>query len=148
VLAAEHLLDLAGLHLLVERVERLRELRVDGFARLRPLDQDAEVVALLLQRLNEIAILFETPAALQDFLRRGRVVPEVRRCGFRFELIQFLVGTSGFKDNSADQTLFWSDPGNGASARQLSAWVGLYQSSVVSLQSSVRSAMPSGGGQA
>ena len=36
VLAAEHLLDLAGLHFLVERVERLRELGVDRLRRRRP----------------------------------------------------------------------------------------------------------------
>ncbi len=50
VLAAEHLLDLAGLHFLVERVERLRELGVDRLARLGPFDEHGEVVALLLER--------------------------------------------------------------------------------------------------
>ena len=45
VLAAEHLLDLAGLHFLIERVDGLRELGVDRFARGRPLDEHAEVVA-------------------------------------------------------------------------------------------------------
>ena len=50
VLAAEHLLDLAGLHFLIERLERLRELRVHRLAGLRPLDEHAEVVALLLER--------------------------------------------------------------------------------------------------
>ena len=46
VLAAEHLLDLAGLHLLVERIERLGKLGVDGLPRLSPLHQHGEVVAL------------------------------------------------------------------------------------------------------
>ncbi len=66
VLAAEHLLDLAGLHFLVERVDGLRELGVDRFARRGPLDEDAEVVALLLERRHELAVLFEPAAALQD----------------------------------------------------------------------------------
>ena len=39
VLATEHLLDLARLHLLIEAVERLAELRVHGFARLGPFDE-------------------------------------------------------------------------------------------------------------
>jgi len=105
VLAAEHLLDLAGLHFLVERVERLRELRVDGLPGLRPLDEDAQVVALLLQRRDEIAILLEPAAALQDFLRLGLVLPEVGRGGFGFELGQFLFGAGGLKDSSADRRL-------------------------------------------
>jgi len=105
VLAAEHLLDLAGLHLAVERVERLRELRVDGLPRLRPLDEHAEVVALLSQRRDEIAVLFETAAALENLLGFRLVAPEIRSGGFGFELGQFLVGTSGFKDSSADRRL-------------------------------------------
>ena len=39
VLAAEHLLDLAGLHFLIERLERLREFGVDWLARLGPFDE-------------------------------------------------------------------------------------------------------------
>ena len=50
VLAAEHLLDLAGLDLGVEHVQRLRELGVDGFASLRPLDQNGQIVAAFFQR--------------------------------------------------------------------------------------------------
>ena len=50
VLAAEHLLDLAGLHFLVERLERLRELGVHRLAGLGPFDQHGEIVALLLER--------------------------------------------------------------------------------------------------
>jgi len=77
VLAAEHLRDPAGLHFLIEHLARLRELRVDGLARLRPLDQDAQVVALLLQRQGEIAILFQAAAPLQDLLCFDLVFPEV-----------------------------------------------------------------------
>src|SRR5439155_18790006 len=49
VLAAEHLLDLAGLYFLIERLEGLCEFRVDRLARLRPLDEHAEIIALLLE---------------------------------------------------------------------------------------------------
>ena len=45
VLAAEHLLDLAGLHFLLERVERLAELGVDRLAGFGPFDEHGEVVA-------------------------------------------------------------------------------------------------------
>jgi hypothetical protein len=102
VLAAEHLLDFAGLHFLVEAVERLRELAVDSFARLGPLDQHGEVVALLLERQHQIAILFEPAAALQDLLRFGLVFPEVGRGGARLEAVQFFVGAGDLKDSSAD----------------------------------------------
>jgi hypothetical protein len=85
VLAAEHLLRLAGLDLLVEGVERLRRLGIDRLARFRPLDEHGEIVALLLQRLGEIAILFEPAAALQDLLRFGLIFPEIGRGGARLE---------------------------------------------------------------
>jgi hypothetical protein len=103
VLPAEHLFDLAGLHFPIEDVEGLRELRVDRLAGLRPLDEHTEIVALLLQRSTEVAVLFEAPAALQDFLRLRLVLPEIRRGGFGFELGQFLIGAGGLKDSSADR---------------------------------------------
>jgi hypothetical protein len=85
VLAAEHLLDLAGLDLLLQRVQGLTELRVDRFASLCPLDEHAEVIAALPERGHQILILFEPAAALQDFLRFGLVLPEVWRGGARLE---------------------------------------------------------------
>jgi hypothetical protein len=103
VLAAEHLLDLAGLHLLIERFEGLAELGVDGFAGFRPLDEHGQIVALFLQRTNEIEILFQPTPALQDLLGIALVLPEIRRGGARFEAGQFLFGFGGFKDSSADR---------------------------------------------
>ena len=97
VLAAEHLLDLAGLHFLVERVERLRELGVDRLARLRPFDEHGEIVALLLERHDQIAILLEPAAALQDLLGFGLVFPEIGRGGARLEAGQFFVGRAASK---------------------------------------------------
>jgi hypothetical protein len=102
VLAAEHLLDFAGLDFLIEAVERLRELAVDGFARLGPFEEDGEVVALLPERQHQIAILFEPAAALQDPLRFGLIFPEVWRGGARLEAVQFFVGAGDLKDSSAD----------------------------------------------
>jgi hypothetical protein len=100
VLAAEHLLDLGGLDLLVERVERLGELGVDRLPRVGPFEQDGEVVAPLLERGEQIAILLEPSATLQDLLRLGLILPEVGCGGARFEARQLLVGSSGFKDSS------------------------------------------------
>jgi hypothetical protein len=85
VLAAEHLLDLAGLHFLIECVEAGRELGIDRLPRFGPLDEDGEVVVLLLQRDDQVAILFQPAAALLDFLRFGRVLPEIGRGGARVE---------------------------------------------------------------
>ena len=103
VLAAEHLLDLAGLHFLIERVEPLGELGVDRLPRLGPFDEHGEVVALLLERGDQIAILLEPAAALLDLLRFGLVLPEIGRGGAHVEAGQFFVRTCGLKDSSADR---------------------------------------------
>jgi hypothetical protein len=118
VLAAEHFLDLAGLHLQIEAFERLRELGIHRLARLGPLDEDGEVVALFLEGQDEIAILLEPAAALQDFLRFGLIFPEVWRGGARLEAVQFFVGAGDLKDSSADRQRVCSDPRNGASTRR------------------------------
>jgi hypothetical protein len=103
VLAAEHLFDLAALDLLIERVDGLREFSVDRFAGLRPLGQYGEVVALAAERGDQIAILLQTAAALEDFLRFGLVFPEIGRGGARLETRQFFFGTGGFKDSPANR---------------------------------------------
>jgi hypothetical protein len=102
VLAAEHLLDLARLDLLIEGLEGARELGVDRLARIGPLDEDSEVVALLLERQDEIAILLEAAAPLLDFLRFSLIFPEIGRGGAGFEAGQLFLWSSGFKDSSAD----------------------------------------------
>jgi hypothetical protein len=103
VLAAEHLLDLAGLDLLIQRLERLRELGVDRLTRFRPLHQNGEILALPLERAHQIAILFKSSPALQDPLGLGLIVPEIRRRSSSFEAAQFFVGFRPLKDNSADR---------------------------------------------
>jgi hypothetical protein len=120
VLAAHHLLDLAGLDFLIERLERLRELGVDGFARLRPFHQDREVVAFFPERGDEIAIQLEPPAALQDLLRFGLIVPKIRRGGTRLEAGQLVFGSSGFKDSSGDRPRACSNPRTAVSGRRQS----------------------------
>jgi hypothetical protein len=102
VLAAEHLLDFARLDLLIEGLEGARELGIDGLARIGPLDEDDEVVALLLERQDQVAILLEATATLLDFLRFGLILPEIGRGGASFEAGQLFVWSSGFKDSSAD----------------------------------------------
>jgi hypothetical protein len=103
MLAAEHLLDLAGLHFPIERLDGQRELGVNRLAGGRPLDEHAEVVASLLERHRQLPVLLETAAALQDLLGLGRVLPEVGRGGARLETGQFFGGMGGFKDSSADR---------------------------------------------
>jgi hypothetical protein len=79
VLAAEHLLRLAGVDFRRQLVEPLREIVDDGFARLRPFDEDAQVVDALLERRAQIGVALERLAALQDLLCRGLILPEIRR---------------------------------------------------------------------
>ena len=126
VLATEHLLDLAGLHFQVERLERLRELGVDGLAGIRPFDEHGEIVALLLERPHQIAILFEAAALLHDALRLGLVLPEIGCGGAGFEAGQLFVGACGLKDNSEDLWRAGSGLRNGASTPRRWAWLILH----------------------
>jgi hypothetical protein len=103
VLAAEHLLDLTGLDFLIERFDGLRELRVHRLACRGPLEQHTEIVGALPQRRGQLAVLFETAAALQHALRFGLIFPEVGRGGARLEAVQFVGRVSAFKDSSAGQ---------------------------------------------
>jgi len=102
VLAAEHLLDFARLHFLVERVECLGELGIHRLAGFGPLDEDGEIVALLFQRPHQIAVLLEAAPALQRLLGLGLVLPEIGCGGFVLEAGQFFVWAGGLKDSSAD----------------------------------------------
>jgi len=99
-LAAEHLLDLSGLHLLVECVQRLRELGIDRLAGRGPFREHGKIVAPLPERQHEIAILFQAATALQELLRFGLVFPEIGRGGARLQAVQFVSRAGGFKDSS------------------------------------------------
>src|SRR5262249_55201071 len=59
-----------------------------------------EVVALLLERAHQVAVLLQAAAALQGLLRFGLVFPEIGRGGARLEAIQFVVWAGGLKDSS------------------------------------------------
>jgi hypothetical protein len=103
VLAAEHLLDLAGLDFLIEAVERLRELGIDLLAGLGPFKEHGQIVTAFAQRHHQIAILFEAAPALQDLLRFGLVFPEIGCGRAGFEPAQFVFRAGRFKDSSADR---------------------------------------------
>jgi hypothetical protein len=103
VLAAEHLAGFGGLDVLLEVVEAFQQVAVDGLAGLGPLDEHAKILRAGLQRVAERDLLVEPPAALQQLLRLGLVLPEVRLADARFDARQFFRGTCGVKDNSASQ---------------------------------------------
>ena len=103
VLAAEHLLDLAGLHVLLERVQATRELGIDRLARIGPFEQDRQVVGLLPEREDQVAVLLQASPPLQHLLRVGLVFPEIWRRRAGFEASQLLIGFGGLKDSSASR---------------------------------------------
>jgi hypothetical protein len=103
VLATEHLLGLAGVDLAGEVVERAREILGDGLAGFDPFRQHAEVFDPPLERLGELAILFEAAAALQQLLRARLILPEVRCRDAFFDSGQLFGRACGVKDSSAGQ---------------------------------------------
>jgi len=92
VLAAQHLLGLAGVDLCGEIVEGAAEIVRDRLAGLGPLGEDREIVEPRAQRLAQIAILFEPAAALQQLLRGGLILPEVGGADALLDLLQFFGG--------------------------------------------------------
>jgi len=107
MLAAEHLFDLTGLELLFERFEGLTEFGVYRLAGFGPFDEHRQIVAFLLERRIQIAILLEAPAPLQDLLSVGLILPEIRRRGTRLEAGEFFFRSCGFKDSSASRRRAW-----------------------------------------
>jgi hypothetical protein len=103
VLAAEHLLRLAGVDLRGEIVERARELLGNGLSGLNPLDEDVQVLGAAQQRGAELAVLLEAAAPLQQLLRGGLILPEVRSADALLYAGQFFSGACGVKDSSAGQ---------------------------------------------
>jgi hypothetical protein len=103
VLAAEHLLDFAGLDGYVQGIEPLLELGVNLFSRFRELEQHRQVVGLLLERRDQVAVLLQTAAALLDSLGFGRVFPEIGIEGALIEAGQFVFRIGLLKDNSASR---------------------------------------------
>jgi hypothetical protein len=93
VLPAEHLLDLARLHLLIERVEGVADLGVHGLSRFGPLEQDGQIISSFLQRAYEGEVLLEPAQTLLNLLSFGLVFPEIGRGGAGLEAGQFFFRT-------------------------------------------------------
>jgi hypothetical protein len=101
VFPAEHLLDFAGLDLGRELVERAAEIVGNRLSRFSPFDEHVEVVEPTPQRVAQIAIFLEPAAALQQLLRAGLILPEVRCGDTFFDFGELGGGTGGVKDGSA-----------------------------------------------
>jgi hypothetical protein len=136
VLAAEHLLRLAGVHLRAQFVERAAEVFGDRFAGLGPFDEDGEVVDPAAQLLAQLTVLFQAAAPLQDLLRRRLVFPEIRRGDAFLYLGDFSGGMCGVKDSSADRRRGAPGPGVCEAGRRV---VGPWLWSAVSFQLSALS---------
>ena len=101
VLAAQHLLDFAGIDLGFERVERPGQVGGHVLTGLRPFDEHAGVVDPLLEGIAQLDVLAQALTAAQRHLGFGLVVPEVGRGDARLEAAQLFVEASGVKDSSA-----------------------------------------------
>jgi hypothetical protein len=110
VLAAEHLLGLAGVDERRQFVERAAEVVADRLAGFGPLDEDVEIVEAAPQRLAQVAIFLEPAAALEDFLGAGLILPEVRSGNAFFDFREFVLGAGGVKDGSAGRWRGAPDP--------------------------------------
>jgi hypothetical protein len=110
VLAAQHLLRLAGVDLPTELVEAALEIIDDRLAGLPPLDEDGKVLDTAPQRIAEGAILLQPAAALEQLLRARLVLPEVRRADAFFYLLELFVRAGGVKDSSAGRRRGAPDP--------------------------------------
>jgi hypothetical protein len=91
VLAAEHLLDLRRFDFALQLVDAAREVGIDRLARLQPFGQHGEVLGASLQGVAQRDVLFEPAAALQQLLRFGLILPEVRFADARFDLADLVV---------------------------------------------------------
>jgi hypothetical protein len=101
VLAAEHLLDLAGLDLGRQRVEAPLDVALDLLALLEPFHEHGEIVGPAAQRLDERKVVLEPAAALEDLLRLRLILPEIRRRDLQLEALELFAGSRGLKDSSA-----------------------------------------------
>jgi hypothetical protein len=110
VLAAEHFFDLAAFDEPRKLLHAVRELGCDIFALRGPVDEHGEIVAFRPERRNQLDFFFDAAAALEDLLRFGLVIPEVRgRCA-GFYLGELVRRASCLKDNSGDRPRASRDP--------------------------------------
>jgi hypothetical protein len=101
VLTAEHLLGFSGLDLDGEIVEGACEVVEHRLTGLGPLGQHAEILGTLAEGLGEIAIFLEAAAALQQLLRGGLILPELRRGDALLYPRELLGSRCDVKDSSA-----------------------------------------------
>jgi hypothetical protein len=101
VLAAEHLLRLAGIDLHGELVEGAVQVVGDGLPRLCPFDEDVQIVESLAERDAQLAILLEPAAALQQLLRAGLILPEIGSGDALLYAGELGFGAGRVKDGSA-----------------------------------------------
>jgi hypothetical protein len=125
VLAAEHLLRLARLDLSTELVERARQIVENRLAGLHPFDEHGEILDAPLQRVAQIAVVFQSSSPLEEFLRGGLVLPEVGIADALLYAGELVCGARGVKDSSADRTRAWRDPDTGGAVRRVGwrAWL-------------------------
>jgi hypothetical protein len=119
VLASEHLLRLAGIHLDGELVERSIQIVRDRLPRFGPFGEDGEIVSPPAQRVAELAIVLEPAPPLQQLLRRRLVLPEVRLRDALFYVGKFFCGTGGVKDSSAGRSRGARGPDTCEAARRV-----------------------------
>src|SRR6185503_5498750 len=118
VLAAEHLAGFGGLDVLLEVVEALQQVAVDGLASLGPFDEHAEIVGAGLQRVAERELLVEPAAALQQLLRLGLILPEVGLGDAGLDAVELGTRSGCVKDSSADRKPASPDPDIAVPARR------------------------------
>jgi hypothetical protein len=78
VLAAEHLLDLAGVDETGELIDAIGQLGANFLTLPRPLDEHSQVVGTAPERVDQLDVFLHAPAALEDLLRVDLVLPEIR----------------------------------------------------------------------
>jgi hypothetical protein len=110
VLAAQHLLGLAGVDLYRQLVKRASEVVSDRFAGLGPFDQHVEVVEPALQGIAQLHVLLEAAPALQQLLCVRLILPEVGSGDAFFYFGKLDGGTGDVKDSSAGRRRVAPDP--------------------------------------
>jgi hypothetical protein len=103
MLAAEHLLDLAGVDLGLELVEPAGQIIVHRLPRLEPLGEHGQIVGAARQRGGKVDVVFETATTLLNFLGLRLVLPEVRVGSADIELLELVGRSCSVKDNSAER---------------------------------------------
>src|SRR4029453_6990140 len=101
VLAAEHLLRLAGVDRAGEIVEALGEIVGNWLSGFRPLNEDGKVVGPSSQGLAEVAVFPQRAPPLKEFLRGPLILPEIRIRYPLFYCGELFCGAGGVKDSSA-----------------------------------------------